>query len=142
MHTNRSTSFKRIRWISIPAIAATGLLLTAACGSGPEHSSAPQGQSPPATVAVRTSALGPIAVDASGHTLYRFDKDQPGASVCTGSCAVTWPPAVITAQPTAGKGLAGMLNTIMRADGSQQVALDGHSPLSLQRRSQRWRHLG
>jgi predicted lipoprotein with Yx(FWY)xxD motif len=82
----------------------------------------------PATIAVGTSSLGPIVVDDSGHTLYRYDKDTPGSgmSACNGACATAWPPAIVTGQPSAGAGVAGTIGTITRADGSQQVTLDGH----------------
>lgn len=30
--------------------------------------------------------------DASGRTLYTFDKDSPASSACNGDCAVMWPP--------------------------------------------------
>ena len=67
-------------------------------------------------------------VDASGRTLYRYDKDMAGSgsSACNGACAVAWPPALVTGQPSAGSGVAGTLSVITRADGTQQVALDGH----------------
>ena len=45
-----------------------------------------------ATVALGESALGDVLVDESGLTLYVFNNDTPGASVCTEGCAEAWPP--------------------------------------------------
>ena len=33
-----------------------------------------------------------MLVDHKGMTLYTFDKDTGGKSVCTGKCAENWPP--------------------------------------------------
>ena len=67
-----------------------------------------------------------VYVGANGMTLYTFDKDTPGISACTGSCAERWPPAAATAadQP------AGDLTIIKRPDGSLQWA-DSGKPLYL-----------
>lgn len=43
---------------------------------------------------------GGILTDATGRTLYTFDKDQPGKSNCQGPCAQNWP--AYTAEPKAG----------------------------------------
>jgi len=47
-------------------------------------------------------------------------------STCSGQCAVFWPP-LIGSQPQAAGGVAASkLTTITRADGSSQVAYNGH----------------
>ena len=38
------------------------------------------------------AVLGKIVTDPTGRTLYRFDRDTPGVSTCTGPCLATWPP--------------------------------------------------
>jgi predicted lipoprotein with Yx(FWY)xxD motif len=68
------------------------VLLVGACGSSKSTatgSTATTKAAAPATVGVRTTSLGSIAVDASGKTLYQFDKDTAGSgtSACTGACA-------------------------------------------------------
>ena len=50
-----------------------------------------------AAFAADSSATPPAAkngmfVNAKGMTLYTFDKDTPGKSVCNGQCATNWPP--------------------------------------------------
>jgi predicted lipoprotein with Yx(FWY)xxD motif len=107
------------------------VLLVGACGSSKSTatgSTATTKAAAPATVAVRTTSLGSIAVDASGKTLYQFDKDTAGSgtSACTGACATTWPAAQATGTPTAGAGVSGTLAVITRTDGSMQLTLDGH----------------
>src|SRR4051812_19734398 len=64
----------------------------------------------------------PVYADANGKTLYTFDKDEkPGVSVCTGECAVAWPPFAASAasQPS------GAWTIIARDDGSKQWAFNG-----------------
>ena len=78
-------------------------------------------------LAVATTPLGQVLVDAEGRTVYLYKKDIQGkAGTCDGSCAVTWPPVETKDAPVAGTGLdGGKLTTIKRADGSEQVAYDG-----------------
>jgi predicted lipoprotein with Yx(FWY)xxD motif len=65
------------------------------------------------------------ALSDGNRVLYSFDPDTATSSNCSGSCASTWPPVIGT--PSAGSGVdAGALSTITRADGSTQVAYDGH----------------
>lgn len=64
-----------------------------------------------------------IMVNASGMTLYTFDKDPAGAgkSVCNGQCAANWPPLKAGAGDKAG----GDFTVISRDDGSRQWAYKG-----------------
>ena len=55
-----------------------------------------------ATVAVASSRLGDILVDAEGRTLYAFTKDTSDQSACSGECATSWP--ALTGTATAGTG--------------------------------------
>ncbi len=45
-------------------------------------------------VGVARSGLGRILVDGRGRTLYLFEKDMRGKSVCAGQCAGFWPPLI------------------------------------------------
>jgi predicted lipoprotein with Yx(FWY)xxD motif len=67
-------------------------------------------------------------------TLYYLKSETTGTIMCTGSCATTWPPLLLTAGATsaaAGSGLdASKLGTIDRPDGGTQVTYDGR-PLYL-----------
>jgi predicted lipoprotein with Yx(FWY)xxD motif len=77
-----------------------------------------------ATVAVATSKLGDILVDADGRTLYAFTKDTGDQSACSGQCATNWP--ALTGTATAGTGAqAALLSTSKQANGSTQVTYGG-----------------
>ena len=78
------------------------------------------------TVGTRETKLGRVLVDASGRTLYLFEKDQGATSSCNGACASIWPPL------TAGKAKAGTgvtaadLGTTKRSDGKSEITYAGH----------------
>ncbi|QHW34040.1 hypothetical protein GZH47_26780 [Paenibacillus rhizovicinus] len=73
-----------------------------------------------------SKTLGNYLTDAAGRTLYYFDKDTPGASVCEGNCLVNWPAyyASGSALPTGVN--AADWGTIIRADGSKQSTFKGY----------------
>jgi predicted lipoprotein with Yx(FWY)xxD motif len=129
------------------AVAVAGLLALAGCGSSSKTASTSGAQAGAApttaaasasgsattaasgsTIATGNTTLGVLVVDASGRTLYMFDKDTAGSntSACAGSCATTWPAASVTGTPTEASGITGTVGVIMRADGTQQVTLNGH----------------
>jgi predicted lipoprotein with Yx(FWY)xxD motif len=64
---------------------------------------------------------GPALVDSKGMTLYTFDKDSEGKSVCYDKCAANWPP--LTAP--AGAKADGKYSVIDRTDGTKQWAYNG-----------------
>ena len=68
-----------------------------------------------------STAMGPALVDARGMTLYTYDKDAEGRSVCAGKCAANWPPLVADAGAVAPAGYT----VITRDDGSKQWAYSG-----------------
>ena len=74
---------------------------------------------PPAVVG--KTALGDTLVDARGMTLYTFDKDSTGKSVCNGPCAKSWPPLAAAADATP----TGKYSIDTRDDGSKQWAYGG-----------------
>ena len=79
------------------------------------------------SVSLRTTKLGPVLVNARGHTLYMFAKDRNGKSSCSGSCAKFWPPSVKSGKATAGPGVrASLLGTTRRSNGSRQVTYNRH----------------
>ncbi|MEW6332417.1 MAG: hypothetical protein AB1560_13250 [Pseudomonadota bacterium] len=67
-----------------------------------------------------TEANG-ILADASGRTLYTFDKDAGNKSNCNDSCAATWPPFLVKA----GDNVPVEFSVITRDDGTKQWALNG-----------------
>lgn len=60
--------------------------------------------------------------DAAGMTLYTYDPDAAGRSVCSGPCARIWPPVMASASAAA----QGALDLAVRDDGSRQWAVHGH----------------
>jgi predicted lipoprotein with Yx(FWY)xxD motif len=79
------------------------------------------------SISLRTTKLGPILVNARGHTLYMFAKDRNGKSSCSGSCAKFWPPSLQRGKPTAGSGVkASLLGTTKRSNGSLQLTYNKH----------------
>jgi predicted lipoprotein with Yx(FWY)xxD motif len=68
-----------------------------------------------------TTAKGAALTDASGMSLYTFDKDSGGKSACNGPCATNWP--VVKAE--ASDQPSGDYTIITRDDGSKQWAYKG-----------------
>jgi predicted lipoprotein with Yx(FWY)xxD motif len=115
------------------ALVAALTVVAAACGGGNEPSGTVATAVPTTTaaqqeggttVAVASSRLGDILVDAEGRTLYAFTKDKGDQSACSGQCAANWP--ALTGQATAGTGVqASLLSTAMQANGDTQVTYGG-----------------
>jgi predicted lipoprotein with Yx(FWY)xxD motif/mono/diheme cytochrome c family protein len=52
------------------------------------------------------AGLGPVLVNAQGHTLYIFVPDNDKKATCVGGCASVWPPAMVPSGETAaGSGM-------------------------------------
>ena len=62
-----------------------------------------------------------VLTNNAGMTLYVFDKDAGGKSVCNGPCATNWPPLTAAADAKA----AGDWSIITRDDGARQWAYKG-----------------
>lgn len=71
--------------------------------------------------------LGTVVADGQGHTLYRFDKDtaNPPKSNCDGDCASAWPPVPAGSASAAPEITPGLIGSVARADGTQQLTLAG-----------------
>jgi predicted lipoprotein with Yx(FWY)xxD motif len=67
------------------------------------------------------TAKGRALVDEKGMTLYTFDRDVGGKSMCNGPCAENWPPllASVDARPT------GAMTIVPRVDGRNMWAYKG-----------------
>jgi predicted lipoprotein with Yx(FWY)xxD motif len=122
------------RTFASAALLAVLTVALAACGGNDDQASgtaataapttAAAGEANGATVAVATSKLGDILVDADGRTLYAFTKDKGDQSVCSGQCATNWP--ALTGTATAGTGAqAALLSTSNQVNGSTQVTYGG-----------------
>jgi predicted lipoprotein with Yx(FWY)xxD motif len=74
-----------------------------------------------------TISAGPngVLTAADGHTLYFNTVDSAGKIICTGACAVEWPP--VPGPVRAGGGIQPVdLTTVSRPDGSLQAVYQGH----------------
>jgi predicted lipoprotein with Yx(FWY)xxD motif len=84
-------------------------------------------RAPGAFVGLEKAALGKILVDAHGGTLYLFERDRNGVSMCDSVCAKNWPPLTSHATPRAGKGVRQSLLHLGRSrNGARQVTYAGH----------------
>ena len=116
--------------------AAFGVLLLAAHFHGLSHppdldaqSAIPVATPPGITLQLRTSAVRVrvaagaqwLYADSHGMTLYTFDKDAPRRSLCTGECAVAWPPA----RAASGAILTADWSLLDLPDGTRQWAYRG-----------------
>jgi len=97
-----------------PAAPATGASSSSSVGSG-------------AALRTADSALGTIVVDASGRTVYVYDKDTQNAtsSACTGPCATAWPAVPADPAHLTADGVTGTLGSITGVDGKPQLTLNG-----------------
>jgi predicted lipoprotein with Yx(FWY)xxD motif len=66
-------------------------------------------------------ASGGVLTGSNGMTLYTFDKDAGGKSMCNGPCATNWPPLYATDSDVA----SGDYSIVTRDDGKKQWALKG-----------------
>jgi predicted lipoprotein with Yx(FWY)xxD motif len=82
---------------------------------------AADGKMPAGVMAHKLDAGATVLVDAKGMTLYTFDNDKDGKSVCNGQCAQYWPPLAAGADAKA----MGDWTVITRDDGSKQWAHKG-----------------
>jgi len=80
-----------------------------------------QSSSVPAAVKIAKTADSSMFTDAKGMTLYVYDPDTAGKSVCNGPCATSWPPLLAPA----GAVASGKYTVVTRDDGSMQWAYDG-----------------
>ena len=117
---------KRKITLFIAAAALSAAVLIAAA-FGDTSSASPLRTSKGALVALKSTALGKVLVDARGRTLYLFEKDKHGRSACYGACATYWPPLYSTTKPRPGTGVhASLLGLTKRTNGKRQVTYAGH----------------
>jgi predicted lipoprotein with Yx(FWY)xxD motif len=77
-------------------------------------------------VTTHPSQYGRVLFDGRGFVLYAFTRDPRRRSVCSGACAATWPPYVVSSPPRATAGVQRLLlGTTRRADGRLQVTYNG-----------------
>ena len=115
---------KRVIGYTLAAIG-TAMLIAAAAQAGTSVSS--HHQTAGALVSVRKTALGSVLVDARGRTLYLFEKDRNGVSMCSSACTTYWPRLTSGAAPRAGSGVHKQLLSLGKThNGARQVLYAGH----------------
>jgi predicted lipoprotein with Yx(FWY)xxD motif len=111
----------RRKAIGVIAVSGAAVLATAAL------SLASGAAASPVTLKVTQNASwGPTLALKNGDTVYGFSKDAKNKSNCTGTCAVDWPPVLLSSGQKTPDG-AGVkdLGVIMRANGTHQVTYEG-----------------
>ena len=77
-------------------------------------------------VMVANNTLGQILTDGNGMTLYIYTKDTKDNSVCYETCAVNWPPLLVTETPKIANNLVSSnFGVITRTNGDKQVTFKG-----------------
>ncbi len=94
----------------------------AASAAPSEAASAPPASGVTLTI-VQTSA-GETLAGENGLTLYVQIEEADGNIVCVDDCLTNWPP--LTGTVDAGEADAGMLGTVTRPDGTEQVTYNGY----------------
>ena len=96
--------------LRIASLTILSAALLAGCATG----TATTAKSPATTM--NGMLVGPTQM-----TLYVFDKDAAGKSMCNGGCATNWPPLMAPANAAP----IGDWSVVMRDDGSKQWAYKG-----------------
>src|ERR1035438_3617484 len=94
---------------AVLSVAVPGVLLGAGAGASIARSAGDPVANAAKTATVRLGAtsLGKVLVAGSGgRTLYLSIQDAKNKSMCTGQCAVVWPPLLTSGKPSAGKGVS------------------------------------
>jgi predicted lipoprotein with Yx(FWY)xxD motif len=116
--------------VPVLAFAALSLVMSAcasksASGTGSGGGSAGTGGSGSIATA-NISGIGTVLVNGQGFTLYYLMTDQHSTPTCTGSCASTWPPQMVSGSvPPAGSGVTGTLGTVASPIGGKQLTYMG-----------------
>lgn len=120
--------------LSIPAFAASFLIVACGGSSSSKTTSSTAGGEPAKTSSSTSSAIvktasspaiGTILVNGQGMTLYHLSGEQNGKFICTSSaCVGVWHPL---AAPSGGapSGEVSSLGTVKRPDGTMQVTYKG-----------------
>jgi predicted lipoprotein with Yx(FWY)xxD motif len=118
------------------ALVPAAMILAACSSSGSTNDGTNQAPPSPASATgsngktsdgvstAKASGVGSVLVNAEGFTLYYLTTDAQSQVTCTGGCAQTWPPDLVTNTPDAA-GLSGELGTIANPSGGTQLTYDG-----------------
>jgi predicted lipoprotein with Yx(FWY)xxD motif len=114
-----------MRHMLIPGAVLAAALALAACGGSSSTSGSTTPNAASHTVGVKSiDGVGNVLVDAHGMPLYSSNLDARGKPACDGPCTAIWKPLTASGTPSAADG-AGAVGTVMRPDGTRQVAIAG-----------------
>jgi predicted lipoprotein with Yx(FWY)xxD motif len=124
-------------------ILSSVALVVAGCGGSSKTASTSAPAAVPSTPSTATSApasggvkiststiagIGPVLVNAQGHTLYTFAPDKDKNVTCVSACASIWPPAALpTGQQPVAVGLVkqSLLGSDPNPSGGQVITYAG-----------------
>lgn len=124
----------------IALLVALGALLLAAVAAGAVAASQPISSPAPAGAVhqdasgkvlvkvARQETFGRILVTSRNRALYYFTPEVEGKILCTGQCAVLWPPLLVpvdTVVPETVSGASGKFGVVARPDRTHQVTYQG-----------------
>jgi predicted lipoprotein with Yx(FWY)xxD motif len=109
----------RLRLLATAGALALGASLLVGAGAQAQEESAP--------ISTASSDVGTFLVDGAGMTLYYFEPDAPGVSLCTDDCLAAWPAVEIGegAEPVGDDSVTGTLSAFTREDGIAQATYRG-----------------
>lgn len=114
------------RALVLGIVFASALLLMAAAQAATSSGSGPRTKTR-TVVALKKTGLGRVLVDGRGRTLYLFEKDRNGVSMCNGDCLKFWPRVTSRGVPRAGTGVHQSLLKLARSrSGARQIVYAGH----------------
>jgi predicted lipoprotein with Yx(FWY)xxD motif len=123
---NSMKQLRSVRLLGLAIALAAAAVLVAAVHAGTSSRSRAHAATG-ARVALRKTALGTILVDSRGRTLYLFEKDSKGVSMCNTACVSYWPALTSHGTAHAGKGVnQSMLGLTPAHNGLRQVTYAGH----------------
>ena len=121
---HRFSDALKLLGIALGAFGATAIIATVAAAGTVSRSG---GHIAATVVSLKKTGLGPILVDSRGRTLYLFEKDKAGLSMCNTACLAYWPAVTGHGTPHAGTGVHQSLLRLSRArNGVGQVTYAGH----------------
>jgi predicted lipoprotein with Yx(FWY)xxD motif len=89
-----------------------------------DAASSQSGTTAATTARTAKTEVGTVLVDAKGTTLYMFDPDKQGTSVCDADCLHAWP--VVQGPAEAGQGVDdSLLGTADATDGTTMATYNG-----------------
>jgi len=107
---------------------AAALLTLAACGSGAYgggSSATSSGASSTPGLAVASTSLGKVVVDARGHTVYELTADKQGRSTCSASCLTLWPAVPALGGKGAPASITAPVGSTADTSGKQMATVGG-----------------